>query len=262
MTQTSQIAGHLEPEKLNSFVDGELTGAEAVGIEKHLEECHSCALRVLSATRLKAATTRAGERFAPPAEALARLTAQVRSQKTEPAARAVPMRSSSFATIVLWSAIAATILITASLFAWHQVHQANRLAAELLDQHLAVLSSAATPQVVSTDRHTVKPWFQGRLPFSFNLPDQNALPPDTTLRGANLVYLEGQPAALLIFTIHKHEVSVFVTQRANRFAIAPRGTRSGFAISSVMARELRLTGVSDVNPAELDALVTDLANVQ
>ena len=125
-----------------------------------------------------------------------------------------------------------------------------------------MLSGGAVPQVVSTDRHTVKPWFQGRLPFSFNLPDADALPPDTTLRGADLVFLERQPAALLIFTIHKHEVSVFVTQNAGEFRIAPRAARSGFAIRSATAAELRLTAVSDVNPADLDALVNSLVRVQ
>ena len=106
------------------------------------------------------------------------------------------------------------MLLAVSLIGWRQLHETNTLAAELLDQHLATLSSAATPQVISTDRHTVKPWFQGRLPFSFNLPDAQALPPDTTLKGADLTYLKGQPAALLLFTIHKHEVSVFLTQRS------------------------------------------------
>ena len=262
MTETTQTTGHLEPENLNAFIDGELSGAEAQGVQKHLDDCHSCTLQVLSATRLKAATARAGERFAPPAEALGRLTAQLRQQKAKPAARVVPQRRSSFVNIAAWAAIAAAIVAVASVVAWHRVHEANALTAELLDQHLAMLSSAATPQVVSTDRHTVKPWFEGRLPFSFNLPEPEALPPDTTLRGADLVYIEGRPAALLIFTIHKHEVSVFVTQRTGGFAIAPRSAHTGFAIISVTSRELRLTAVSDVDPRELNALETDLAKVQ
>jgi anti-sigma factor RsiW len=75
-----------------------------------------------------------------------------------------------------WAALVAVILLAISPLGRRQLHQTNTLAAELLDQHLATLSSAATPQVISTDRHTVKPWFQGRLPFSFNLADATALP--------------------------------------------------------------------------------------
>jgi anti-sigma factor RsiW len=267
MTQTTQTTGHLQPEQLNAFIDCELSGAEAQDIHKHLDGCHSCALRVLTATRLKAAAAQAGKRFAPPAEALARLTAQLHPQKRARGARVIALRRSSFVNIAAWTAIAAAILVVVSVAAWHRVRQSNALAAnaltaELLDQHLAMLSSAATPQVVSTDRHTVKPWFEGRLPFSFNLPDPDALPPDTTLRGADLVYIEGRPAALLIFTIHKHEVSVFVTQSAGSFVFEPRAARSGFAFISVAAGELRLTAVSDVNPTELNALVMDLARIQ
>jgi anti-sigma factor RsiW len=109
----------------------------------------------------------------------------------------------------------------------------------------------------------VKPWFQGRLPFSFNLPDAVALPPDSTLKGADLTYFNGQPAALLLFTIHKHQVSIFVTQRANGpILTALPSSRSGFTIASATTRELCILAVSDVNPAELDLLVASLVRAQ
>jgi anti-sigma factor RsiW len=264
MTQTIQDTGHLQPNDLNAFIDGELSAAEARDIQQHLEACHRCALRVITMTQLKAATARAGERFAPSPDALARFTAQLRPQMSEQSqqtARVIPLRP-SFRPIAAWSTLAAALLLAVSLIGWREVRRSNALAAELLDQHLAMLASGSTPQVISTDRHTVKPWFQGRLPFSFNLPEPDALPPDTTLRGADLVYLEGKPAALLIFNIHKHEASVFLTQLTSSFAITPRSTRSGFAVRSTTTAELRLIAVSDVNPAELDALVRALARVQ
>jgi anti-sigma factor RsiW len=275
MTESTQTTGHLQPDEINAFVDGELSVPGAETVQQHLNDCHACALRVLAASQLKTAVARAGQRFVSSPETLALLAAQLRQPAPAPSglnpppplapqhsARIVPTRRASAAFIAAGAAIAAALLIAVSLFTWSQFHQANTLAAELLDQHLAMLSGGAVPQVVSTDRHTVKPWFQGRLPFSFNLPDADALPPDTTLRGADLVFLERQPAALLIFTIHKHEVSVFVTQNAGEFRIAPRAARSGFAIRSATAAELRLTAVSDVNPADLDALVNSLVRVQ
>ena len=177
--QTNQGTGHIDPDKLTAFIDGELSSAEQQGIDQHLTTCHTCTLLVLSATRLKAATARAGQRFVPPPEALARLTTQLHSQRTQTKlqtqtkapARIYSIRGAS------WAALAAAMLLTVSLLGWRQLHQTSTLAAELLDQHLATLSTAANPQVISTDRHTVKPWFQGRLPFSFNLPDPAALPP-------------------------------------------------------------------------------------
>jgi anti-sigma factor RsiW len=257
---------HLDPEKISAYIDGELplTGQQA--IEQHLASCHACTLRVLSATKLKAATARAGHRFAPPPEALARLTTQLRSQsQQQPQSQPQPKPTARIYSIrpAAWAALAAAILLAASLLTWRQLHPNNTLAAELLDQHLATLSSAAIPQVISTDRHTIKPWFQGRLPFSFNLPEATALPPDTTLKGADLTYLNNQPAALLLFTIHKHEVSVFLTQRATgpNLASVP-STRAGFNLHTATTPDLRMIAVSDVNPADLDNLLAVLVLAQ
>jgi anti-sigma factor RsiW len=283
MTQTPQTntapehldPNHLGPDTLNAYIDGELPSDRQPGVEQHLAACHACTLRVLSATKLKAATARAGQRFAPPPEALARLTAKLHSQSKQdsqtqpqlqpqpkPTARIYSMRP-AFIRPAAWAALAAAILLAVSLIGWRQLHQTNTLAAELLDQHLATLSSAATPQVISTDRHTVKPWFQGRLPFSFNLPDAAALPPDTALKGADLTYLNGQPAALLLFTIHKHEVSFFLTQRSTSPTLtAIPSTLAGFTLRMATTPDLRLIAVSDVNPSDLDKLLTVLVQAQ
>ena len=250
----NQRTDHLAPDALNAFIDGELPAEARQAAQLHLNECHSCALQVLETAQLKAATTRAGQRFTPTADALARLSATLRAQPQKKTARIYPFR------VGAWAALAAAILLVASLFAWRQIRQTNALAAELLDQHLATLASGAVPQVISTDRHTVKPWFQGRLPFSFNLPDTLALPPDTDLKGADFTYFDGQPAALLLFTIHKHQVSIFLIQRANGPMLAgfPHA-RAGFSIDSATTRELQILAVSDVNPADLDLLVASLA---
>ncbi|NYF52849.1 anti-sigma factor family protein [Tunturiibacter gelidoferens] len=262
MSQNNRSMEHLNPDELNAFIDGELSSSEQDGIQLHLSTCHACTLRVLSATRLKAATVRAGQRFAPPPEALARLTTRLHSHQTQTA----QTQPKTFATIshfrpAVWTALAAGILLALSLLGWRQLHPTNNLAAELLDQHLATLSNGAAPQVISTDRHTVKPWFQGRLPFSFNLPD--SLPPDTILKGADLTYLNGQPAALLLFTIHRHEVSIFLTQRSTSPTLTTLpNTRAGFNLQTATTSDLRIVAVSDVNPADLDLLVAALVHIQ
>jgi anti-sigma factor RsiW len=262
--QTNPAIEHLSPGTLNAFIDGELSPAERQAVEQHLATCHACTLRVLSATQLKAATAGAGRRFVPPPEALSRLTAQLRSQpQIEPLTQKRKSTPIHLVRRAIWATLAAAILLTVSLLGWRELHPPSTLAAELLDQHLATLSSGATPQVISTDRHTVKPWFQGRLPFSFNLPDNTALPPDTVLKGADLTYLNNQPAALLLFTIHKHEVSVFLTQRATSPTLGDLpGTRRGFTIHSATTPDLHMIAVSDVNPADLDLLLAALVQAQ
>lgn len=258
MTQRIDSLDHLAPDTLSAFIDGELPAGERQEAQQHLSDCHACALQVLSAIQFKAATARAGHRFSPTPDTLARLTAQLQSQsQTKKTARIYSIRPAA------WAALAAAVLLVASFLGWRQIHQTNTLATELLDQHLATLGSGATPQVISTDRHTVKPWFQGRLPFSFNLPDAAALPPNTALIGADLTYFNGQPAALLLFTIHKHQVSIFLTQRANGpILTALPTTHAGFTIQSATTRELCILAVSDVNPADLGLLVASLARAQ
>jgi anti-sigma factor RsiW len=274
MNQTTPT-NHLGPDQINAFIDGELSPAEQQEIEQHLTICHACTLRVLSATQLKAATARSGQRFVPLPDALARVTDQFHARQAKPEQRPQthqqPQDETKAARIYFmpslrpaaWAVLAAAILLTISFLGWRQFHQTNALAAELLDQHLFTLSNAATPQVISTDRHTVKPWFQGRLPFSFNLPDATALPPDTTLKGADLTYLNGQPAALLLFTIHKHEVSFFLTQRSTRPALTGvPSTIAGFNLLTATTPDLRIIAVSDVNPADLDNFMAALVKAQ
>lgn len=256
MTQTLQGAEHLSPEQISAYVDRELPADERSAAEQHLIGCHACTLRVLEVMRLKTATASVANCVSIPSDALARLAGGLRQQ--EP--RKMLAREYSFPA-AKWIALAASLLLAISLIGWQQIRRSDTLSAELLDHHLAVMASGATPDVISTDRHTVKPWFQGKLPFSFNLPE--VLPPNTTLKGANLIYVDGHPAAMLLFTIGKHQASVFLTERANRLpAIERSSTRSGFAIRYATSKELRIAAVSNVNPPELDHLVAALAQAQ
>jgi anti-sigma factor RsiW len=246
---------HLSSHQVSAYIDGELSSNEAQDLRQHLATCHSCALRIVSAMQLKAATTRVSERVIAPPEALSRLTAQLRPEAPKRPARVYPIRSWA------WGALAASLIVVVSLIGWRETRQSNSLSAELLDQHLAVLSSGSSPEVISSDRHTVKPWFQGKLPFSFNLP--NALPAGTTLDGGDLTFVHGRPAALLLFTIGKHRASVFLTQRsANESAPVSLETQSGFTIHYAYTHDLRMIAVSDVNPADLDLLMTALVEAQ
>jgi anti-sigma factor RsiW len=84
----------------------------------------------------------------------------------------------------------------------------QRVYSELADLHVATLASSTQVDVVSSDRHTVKPWFQGKIPFTFNLPE---LPgSEFSLVGGRVAYLEQASGAHLIYQIRKHEISVFI----------------------------------------------------
>jgi anti-sigma factor RsiW len=169
----------------------------------------------------------------------------------------------------VWLSAAALLLVGIGVFALrHNLRrdssgatQSAALATEVSDQHIAMLAANAPPQVISSDRHTVKPWFQGKLPFSFNLP-QN-LPADVTLDGANLTYLHNQPAAQLLYSVGKHHVSVFLLQTNNPTERKNSITEhSGFNLIATAAGNLDVISVSDVDPARLSDLTQRIEQAQ
>jgi anti-sigma factor RsiW len=247
-------ADHLHRETIGAVVDGEMSPLDERAARAHLSECHDCALKVIAAAQLKSGTKRVAASFAPSQETLARLEAVAR-QAPAKSAPVIPIR------LMPWAAVAAMFLLAIAL-GGRMLRQSDLLSAEILDQHLATLSDSASPEVVSTDRHTVKPWFQGKLSFSFNIPEPNTLPAETTLVGADLTYVSGKPAALLLFNIHKHHASVFVTESGQLSEFVRVTARSGFHFSAGRGNGLELLGVSDVNGAELDALVAKVAAAQ
>ena len=244
---------HLTPATIAAFADHELAAQEIAAAQEHLAACHACALAVLSATQLKAATARAAQRYTLSPEMRTRLIATTRGRTS--VARTVPMR------MYTWAASAALILLTVSVLQWRGLRSTpSPMVAELFDQHLAVLPESSALQVLSSDRHTVKPWFQGKLPYSFNLPEPADLPAETVLQGADLTYIGGKPAAQLLFLMRKHHVSVFVMQQD---VLAPLSNdRQGYRLHSTTANGLTITAVGDVGDADLGALLAVLARIQ
>ena len=81
---------------------------------------------------------------------------------------------------------------------------------ELTDLHVITLASANPVDMVSSDRHNVKPWFAGKIPFSFDLPELQGS--QFELVGGKVSYLEQSPGAQLLFRVRKHQISVFIYQ--------------------------------------------------
>jgi len=245
-------ADHLLDETIGAMADGELAAADRAEAESHLAACPRCARRVLATYRMKMATRQAADHYCPSAESLARFNAQIGQAKQRSA-------GNTYRKMGLLAA-AALVVAAVVLGDWRILHRTDRLADEALDQHLAALSSGVQPNVLSSDRHTVKPWFEGKLPFSFNLPD--SLPADTTLTGADMAYLAGHPIAQLLFTIHGHRTSVFVSQPGLFAGMARAQTRSGFHLVEAKATGVEILGVGDVAEPDLNNLVAALAAAQ
>src|SRR5262249_49036762 len=139
-------------------------------------------------------------------------------------------------------------------FAWLSGRQ-NQTFAELADLHIATMASASPVDVVSTDRHTVKPWFQGKIPFTFNLPELANT--QFTLEGGRLAYLDQMPGAQLIFKDGNHRISVFIFQKnsGSRFTSANSSARRlTFNMESWSEDGLQYFFISDVESADVHKL--------
>jgi anti-sigma factor RsiW len=263
------MTDHLSVPMLNALADGELSVDQLATANHHLSQCSLCTYEALSHSLLKSATAKAGQRYTPTPDLQARLALRIREEfsHASPADHVrLDLRSSSF---YGWATAAALLLISVGIALVQ--HNGSRsatasaqyaaLATEACDQHIAALAANSPPEVISSDRHTVKPWFQGKLPFSFNLPEN--LPDDTTLDGANLTYIHGRPTAQLLYSVGKHRASVYLQQTSDdKIANGLSPDHSGFHVASFRTRGLDGIAVSDVDPARLSDLVRIISHAQ
>ena len=267
------MSDHLSSAILTGLADGELSPDQLLIAKEHLDTCPACTSTALAEALMKSAVARSGQRYTAPPELqarLKRLTSQrsPRSSKSNVATGDVHgARGWSWSELSGW-AVAAVVLVIACgimLTQWNSrrmnlVAQRAALVAEVSDLHISTLAANQPPEVLSSDRHTVKPWFQGKIPFSFNLPDN--LPGDVTLDGANLAYLGNQPVAQLLYSIGRHRVSVFVREKTGGPEIDHSLEHSGFQVVGFNTRDLDVVAVSDVDPTRLSALVHMIEQVQ
>ena len=200
MGQNEGMTSDIWQPKIDRYVDAELSDDEMRAMDVHLQGCPACAAQVLSHVQLKRSTRRAARRFSPSPGFRQRIAAQVAGTKP------VSWRGGWFRLL----AAAAIFLIVSGLLLNRSFEQAQsqHLLAELTDLHVANLAASSPVDVVSSDRHTVKPWFQGKVPFSFNLPE--LADSQFTLAGGRLTYLDHEPGAHLIYNIGAHHISVFI----------------------------------------------------
>ena len=230
---------------LGAYLDGELPPDQTAVVQEHLGTCTHCSSEIAEMARLQRSLRTARGHFAPSAEFRRKIQKQISRPKRR--------------SWIIWSmpvgVAFATILLSALVWIGH----ARRSAAfaELADLHVNALSSTNLVDVVSTDRHTVKPWFQGKIPFSFNLPEFSGT--DYTLVGGRMVYFHQQPGAQLIVSMHQHKISVLIFQRSvelDRAFSEQTGLDHGtsFGIESWQSHQLRFVFVSDADPAGIDNL--------
>jgi len=235
-------------ERLDAYVDGELPKAGFEEMGQHLSECASCSSHALARSQLKRGIHQAGKAFTPSAELRERIERTVRPR-------------SSFRGWAWWPQLGFAVLALAFLVGgamlWPRHSQPGALISELADLYVATLASPNPVDVASSDRHTVKPWFQGKVPFTFNLPELGGSPFE--LVGGRVTYLEQNPGAELLFSIRKHMLSLFIfkdSPELGRAIGSPGESRQelSFHVESWSEGGLRYIIISDAGPADIDDL--------
>jgi anti-sigma factor RsiW len=195
---------------------------------------------------LKRAIQVAGKRFTPSAEFRKRMQQSIASK---------PRRTFRLAWML---AAAATIVLVVGTLTSTYVNRSGRdqVFSEIADLHVATLASSSPVDVISTDRHTVKPWFQGKIPFALKLPElQNS---EFSLLGGRMTYLEQTPGAYLIYDVRKHHISVFVFQEQSLPArlsdSASQPGKLSFNMETWSQGGLRYFVIGDASAADIDSL--------
>jgi len=240
--------------KLDTYLDGELSAEEMKAFDAHVRTCPQCAAQALARVQMKRAVHSAGQRFAPDPAFKARILQQIAAQGAAPAKAAGRRSIWNLAWAFPVAALALLMITVLVTGLSDRRSQQQTIASELTDQHVATLASATPVDVVSTDRHTVKPWFQGKVPFTFNLPELQ----DTgfELIGGRVTYLDQVSGAHLIYRIRKHEISVFIFPEKSLPRNLPSNlpAQNAFHLVTFSEAGLRYYVLGDTNPTDLEAL--------
>ncbi|MDE1146190.1 MAG: anti-sigma factor [Azospirillaceae bacterium] len=235
-------------ELLHGLLDGELDAVHARNLEAHVAACPGCAAQLDDLRALRADLASADLRACAPAALRARILADIGAPVSRPALPRVPRR---------WAAAGLGVAIAASLLL--MVLPAGRdegLERQLIAGHVRSLQAQHLLDVPTSDRHTVKPWFAGKLDYSPPVPDLATA--GFPLQGGRLDYQVGRPVAALVYRHGAHVINLYVWPTADRHAMTFT-SRDGYNLMCLQAGGMAYWAVSDVNEAELRAFAVALA---
>jgi len=240
---------------LPGYVDAELDGATARALSEHLLLCEVCREEHGVLQDMKAAVREEGRFHRAPAALRAAFSPAPRPL---PSSRLRSWWQARWLSPALAAGVAAG---AASLVTLELVNPSipDRTAEAVVANHVRSLMTGHVMDVVSTDKHTVKPWFTGRLAFSPPVEDFAAK--GFPLAGGRVDYLEERPVAALVYQRGGHVIDVYVRpNEEGRPSAVKEMQRNGFNVLDWSDRRFTFDAVSDLNTAELRELANDLAD--
>ena len=240
---------------IQADLDGELTPAEAAGVGTHLETCPDCAAVQANMLRLSSRLRTEAPYHSAPETLRAAVAAFIEAEAAPPPGR-VPARPASWSwpklRLLSGPSFGAGFALAACLTLAVMLPRGDggNLADIVVADHIRSLQPGHLMDVVSTDQHTVKPWFDGRLAFAPPVKDLKA--GGFPLAGGRLDYFDGREVAALVYHSRQHVIQLFVwpSSRGLDHGTA-QGSRSGYNFVRWSQDEMAFWAVSDLNAAEL-----------
>jgi mycothiol system anti-sigma-R factor len=241
-------------ELLHGYLDSELDLTESLEVERHMHECQSCARAYTNQTALRSAFKHSSLYYSAPARLRKRIRSSLRqANKAEAPARSLPWR---------WLAVGASLAcaLLIALVIWSALpgrsgpSRDELLAQEVVSDHVRSLMANHLTDVASSDQHTVKPWFDGKVDFAPQVRDfsDQGYP----LVGGRLEYVNGRSAAALVYQRQKHFINVFIWPSDDGADSEARlSTHQGYNLIHWTKSGMTYWAVSDLNGVELQELV-------
>ena len=235
----------------HAYLDGEIDPGETPALEAHLRSCADCARLFRSERELSAAIKLQVPRLKAPDLLRARIGRELaRADAGNRRFRDLRLLGVGWNPLAIAASLAlamvASSAVTSSVLSGAQE---DRVAQEVVASHIRSLMADHLTDVKSTDQHTVKPWFNGKLDLSPPVVDLAAS--GFPLIGGRLDYLDRHPVAALVYGHQKHVINVLVSAEAKRDAAPTAMVEHGYNVLNFARGGMTYWIVSDLNPSEL-----------
>lgn len=234
------MSHHEIEELIHPYVDGELDIVAAREVEQHLRTCAECRGLEQRVRALSDALTKSAPAYRAPRSLRRNVRAALRREARETTPN----------WWMLFTTATACALVLLGFFLFAPRTSTSRVADEVVANHIRSLLATHLVDVASSNQHTVKPWFDGKIDFAPDVRDLAA--EGFPLVGGRLDYLSGQTVAALVYERNKHPINVFIVpQSTNRSSEPSASTRRGYNLIHWTRGEMAYWAVSDLNDREL-----------
>src|SRR5207248_7206985 len=244
------MANHAQRNLLHAYLDEELDLVRSMELEDHLAECGDCANEIASYRALREGVQAAGLRYQSSPEFRTRLLSELH-REAQPRETTVHGRIARWS----WAAVAALLVLASAALILEMNQRSDRtLASEIVADHVRSLMATHLTDVATSDQHTVKPWFTGKLDFSPQVRDLSA--DGFELIGGRLEYLDGHTAAAIVYQHRKHMINLFTWPASGGDEEPSATSQQGFNLVEWKQAGMYYCAISDLNRQELTELAS------